>query len=253
MLDLLAQALELPGLGWLLASSFAAGLVRGFAGFGTALVFLPVAAQVVSPVWAVITMLIMDMIGPAPAIPRALREGHRKDLLRLLGGTALALPLGILMLVWLDPNVFKLLVGCVSLAMTGLLISGFRLKNEVSPRGVWGIGGAAGILGGSAGIPGPPVILFNMASSRPARVIRANTTSYLYFYDAMMLLGLLIAGRLTGLPIMIGLVITLPALAGNALGGWLFDPKHERLYRYVAYTIIAASALSALISAATSM
>lgn len=249
MPDLLAQALALPGLGWLVMIAFTAGLVRGFVGFGTALIFLPVAAQIIDPVWAVTVLIVMDLAGPAPAIPRALKDGHPKDLMRLVAGTALALPLGLIALFKVDPAVFKLVVSVVSLAMLTALMTGFRYRGFVTPRIVWATGGAAGLLGGAAGIPGPPVILLYMASSHPARVIRANSTAYLFFFDVMMLVGFLFAGRLAGMPLILGLLLMLPNLVGNLSGGAMFHPRYESLYRNVAYVIIAASSLSGLYAA----
>lgn len=246
MPDLLAQALALPGLGWLVIIAFVAGLVRGFAGFGTALVFLPVAAQIIDPVWAVTVLIVMDLAGPAPAIPRALKEGHPKDLLRLVVATALALPLGLTALFAVEPQVFKLAVSVISLLMLAALISGMRYRKAVTPPVVWTTGGIAGVLGGAAGVPGPPVILLYMASTHPARVIRANTTAYLFFFDVMMLVGFLVAGRLAGLPLILGFLVMVPNLLGNLVGGAVFRPEYESLYRRVAYLIIAASSLSGL-------
>ncbi|WP_424939389.1 sulfite exporter TauE/SafE family protein [Aliiroseovarius sp. S253] len=249
MPDLLIQALALPGLGWLLATAFTAGLVRGFAGFGTALIFLPVTAQIVDPVWAIAILIVMDLAGPAPAIPRALKDGHPRDLVRLTISMALTLPLGLFALFVVDPIVFKLAVSMVSLAMLAALVSGWRYQGQVTPKTVWATGGASGLLGGAAGIPGPPVILLYMASPHNPRVIRANITAFLFFYDVLMLGVFLALGKLLGMPLVLGLIAMLPNLAGNLLGGWIFNPAHEKLYRRVAYAIIAGSALSGLYAA----
>ena len=69
MPDALAAALAQPGLGWLICATFVAGMVRGFTGFGTALIFMPVAAQHLDPVWAVLTMVVMELFGPLPNLP----------------------------------------------------------------------------------------------------------------------------------------------------------------------------------------
>ncbi|MEL7116914.1 MAG: sulfite exporter TauE/SafE family protein, partial [Pseudomonadota bacterium] len=79
MIDLFQQALAAEGL-WLLAiGALLAGLVRGFSGFGTAMVYLPFAAEVFPPVWVLITLLVIDGLGPIPAVPRALRDGQPRD------------------------------------------------------------------------------------------------------------------------------------------------------------------------------
>lgn len=248
MMDALSQVFAIPGIGWLFAAAFVAGVVRGFAGFGTAMVFLPVAAQVVDPVWAIMVNMVMDGIGPLPAIPAALRNGHPRDLARLVVGTMVMLPVGLAVLFWIDPQVFKLGVSLVSLTMLVLLIGGLRYRGPMTPPLIYATGGLAGLLGGSVGIPGPPVILLYMASPHPAAVIRANNMAYLFFFDLLMIAGFLITGKLTYEPLMLGLVTALPYLLGNMLGWWIFRPGYERLYRMTAYLIIAASALSGLAS-----
>lgn len=248
---MLAQALALEGLGLVLLAAFVAGVVRGFAGFGTAMIFLPVAAIAVAPVWTITILIVMDIVGPMPAIPKALRDGHPRDLARLVAGMAVMLPLGFAVLFALPPEVFALGVSVISLGLLALLMAGVRYRGAMGPPLVFGTGGLAGFLGGAAGIPGPPVILLYMASPLPAQVIRANLTAFLFFFDLISLAGFAVSGRLDLLPVVVGLLCIVPSLAGNFLGGWIFRPGYERLYRGVAYAVIAASALRGLAAVMT--
>ncbi|MGR3637803.1 MAG: TSUP family transporter [Shimia sp.] len=242
----LPQALAFEGLAWVALAAFVAGIVRGFSGFGTALIYLPVAAQVMPPLWTILSLAAVDVIAPAVHIPSALRKGHPRDLMRLMGGVLLLLPVGLWVLMRVEPDVFRYAVSLLSLGMLVVLISWLRYRGTVTPSMVWGIGGAGGFLGGAAGVPGPPVILFYMASPHSASVVRANTTAYLYFYDLTLIGALLVLGGFDILAFVIGLALALPALAGNLLGAALFHPGRERLYRGVAYTIIAGAAISGL-------
>ena len=235
-----------PELLLLACAALTAGTVRGFAGFGTALIYLPIAGTVLDPVAAVVTLAIMDLLGPLPALRRAAPDTHRGDLTRLVVGTLVALPLGLAALFVLDPNVFRSIVSCVSLTMVCLLMLGWRYSGTLRPAAVFGTGVAAGFLGGIAGIPGPPVIFAYMASPHPARVIRANTTFYLFFYDCAALAMLLIAGRLAPELVITGFLLAVPNMVGNLLGTALFIPAYERLYRGVAYGLILVAALVGL-------
>ena len=60
-MEIIWQALSFDGLPLLIFAVMLAGLVRGFAGFGTALVFVPLAAMVVSPVWTIVIMFVFDV------------------------------------------------------------------------------------------------------------------------------------------------------------------------------------------------
>lgn len=246
MPETLSAALATPGLGWLVLAAFVAGTVRGFSGFGTALVFMPVAAQVLPPLWAIITVALMDVFGPVPNIPAALRKSDRGDLVRLLGATLLALPVGLWVLTMVAPDLFRTGVSLLSLGMLASLILGLRYHGTLGPKMVMGTGGAAGFLGGVAGLPGPPVILLYMASPNPVQVVRASIMAYLFFYDIVLMSVLAVQGDLMPVPAVLGLSMALPNLAGNLLGAAIFRPELDRIYRTVAYSIIAVSALSGL-------
>ncbi|WP_050929974.1 sulfite exporter TauE/SafE family protein [Aestuariivita boseongensis] len=246
MPEVLTQALALPGLGWLIAAALVAGIVRGFAGFGTAMVYLPVAGAYLDPFAALTTVIIMDLIGPLPGVPRALRERHPGDLGRLVSGLVIGLPLGVLTLSLISPDMFRYSVSFIALMLLALLITGFRYHGEMTPRLITGTGFLGGYLGGTAGLPGPPVIMLYMASSHPAPVVRATNTLYLLIFDFFLLGTFLVLGRLDFGFVGLGFVVMVPYLIGNVIGGALFRAEYEKLYRWVAYAIIAASALMGL-------
>lgn len=227
-------------------AAFAAGAVRGFTGFGTALIYLPMAAIILDPVSAIVTLVIMDLAGPVPVLAKTAKDTHPPDLGRLLAGVVVALPLGLMALFVLDPSVFRFLVSTVALIMLAGLVLGWRYQGQLRPRAVVGTGMAAGFLGGVAGLPGPPVIFFYMASTHPARVIRANTLFFLYGYDWIMLVMLAVAGRLESGPMLIGLGLIVPSMAGVLLGAWMFRPGYEKTYRAAAYFLIFCAAITGL-------
>ncbi|MFW2542602.1 TSUP family transporter [Primorskyibacter sp. 2E107] len=246
MPDLIAGVLHTQGLGWIALAAFLGGLVRGFAGFGTALVFLPVAAQFLTPFQSILALTFMDLIGPVPNLRRAWPQVEKGDLARLLIGTAVMLPVGLGVLSVVDAGVFRYAVSALALGMLLVLLGGLRYRGAVTRRMVIGIGGAAGFLGGVAGLPGPAVILFYMARPLAASVIRATTLFYLFCFDGLIIFGMGLFGRWESGAVVLGLCLAVPCMAGNWLGGALFRPSLEKAYRGLAYGLIALSALSGL-------
>lgn len=246
LIELLKEAWATPGLLFLVLAAFVGGLVRGFAGFGTALVFLPVAGKVLSPFEAILALTFMDLVGPLPVLRGAWGRVEKGDLSRLLLGTAVMLPVGLAVLGFVAPEVFRYAVSLLALGMLAILVSGLRYGGAVTRRMVLGIGGAAGFLGGVAGLPGPAVILFYMARPLEVAIIRATTLWYLFSFDLMIIAGMALFGRFEAEAVLLGLGLALPCMAGNMLGGWLFRPALEKPYRLVAYVLIGFSALSGL-------
>ncbi len=234
------------GLAVIIGAALLGGVVRGFSGFGTALVFLPIAAPYLGSFGALIALTCMDVFGPLPNLRRAWGHVDRADLTRLVLGCALTLPLGLWVLTRVPPEVFRYTVSVLSLSMLVILILGLRYSGQVRRGMVTAIGGAAGFLGGVAGLPGPAVILFYMSRTLPAAVIRATILLFLLAFDILIFGFLASMGRLTVATTALGLALAVPNLLGNWLGGWLFRPEHDRLYRGFAYAAIAAAALSGL-------
>lgn len=246
MLEALSTAWELPGLWFLALGALAAGLVRGFSGFGTAMVYLPVAAQVLGPFEALTTLMVKDLVAPLIHVPRALRDGHPGDVLRLAAGAVIAVPVGVWVLTLVAPEVFRWGVSVVALFMVVALISGLRYRGTLTKPMIFGTGAAGGFLAGSVGLPGPPVILLYMASSLPPAAIRANNMLYLILADIILLTVLWIKSLLVLSAVAIGVLMIVPYLAGNWIGGRIFRPEAEALYRRIAYVMIAISAVMGL-------
>jgi len=246
MPEAILAALAFDGLGWLIAGTFIAGVVRGFTGFGTALVYLPIAGQFMPPIWALTTLVVMDVFGPLPNLPRAARDGRMADVGLLLIGTLLALPVGLMVLYAVRPEVFRYAVSGVALVAPVLLASGLRYRGTPGKRLLLGTGAASGFLGGVAGLPGPPVILLYLASSGAAQAIRANIMMYLFAFDFALLALLGVQGRLEVLPVVLGLLLAVPNLLGNLAGAAMFRPDRQKIYRGAGYAITVAAAISGL-------
>ncbi len=246
MPDLIATALETEGL-WLIGFGAAlAGLVRGFTGFGTNVVFLPFAAQVLDPVSVLIALVVMDALGPIPAVPRALRDGEPPEVMRLCAGAVVGGIVGVFVLTSLSQDVFRYAVSIGGISILALVASGFRYRGEVDTKLTVAVGGLAGFLGGAIAAPGPVVIFFYFARPVVISVIRANILLFLLAFDLILVLIFAARGLFTVEPLMIGLAVLPIYLVALVVGSWVFDPGRERVYRWSAYAIITGAAINGL-------
>ncbi|MEO0401367.1 MAG: sulfite exporter TauE/SafE family protein [Pseudomonadota bacterium] len=246
MPDLVSAALAMPGLWWLVGAIVAAGLVRGFTGFGSAMIIMPAASSVLDPFAALAFLTVVELWGPLPNLRAALRDGTPGETLRMLVGAAIGLPLGLWALSHLDPAVFGWSVSVVVLVLLVLVMTGWRYSGSLGARGIFGVGTVGGFLGGISGLPGPPVIMLYMASARPIAVIRANFLMYLLGIDVLMVAVFVTFDLIDPPAIVMGLMCVPIYMIANVIGARLFDPGAERLFRAVAYVVIAASAILGL-------
>lgn len=243
-LSALAQALATEGLVWLALAVVFAGMVRGFTGFGSALVYLPIAAIFLPPTWVIASMISFSMFGPLPLLPRALRDADKPAVARLAVGAAIGIPLGVWLLTLLDPTMFRWLVSGIAVFTLLLLASGWRYGGAISAALAMGTGFLSGVLGGFVGLAGPPIILLYLSGTKAVSEIRAVILLFLFMTDIAVMLTFLYRDLITLEAFLIGVLLVPSYLIGGLLGQKLFNPAHERLFRGLAYAIILLAAIT---------
>src|SRR5499426_166645 len=85
------------------AIAFVSGTARGFSGFGSALIFMPLASSVAAPKLVAALLLIIDFVAAAPLLPNAWRQADRKATAVIVAGALIGVPIGTYMLTRLEP------------------------------------------------------------------------------------------------------------------------------------------------------
>ncbi|MEX0282309.1 MAG: sulfite exporter TauE/SafE family protein [Arenibacterium sp.] len=246
MPDVLVTVLAQPGLIWIALAMSVAGLVRGFSGFGSAMIIVPVTSAFTSPVAAITILILSDLLGVIPSAPGAWRDIDRGDLMRLLVGALISMPIGVWFLTSLDGDIFRWLVSVTVVLLLIAIIMGWRYRGRLTPPLVFGSGSVGGLMSGAFGIAGPPVIMLYMASTLPAKVVRATLMLYLVGIDILMIGYFASLGLLESVAVLTGLLMTVPYMTFNRIGAQLFRVGSEAQFRWVAYVIIAISAVVGL-------
>lgn len=246
MPEIVQGVLATPGLLWIASAFLAAGLVRGFTGFGTALIVMPVAAAFVPMPLAIALVMATGMASWPLIVPRAVREAERREVVLLAAAAAVTTPLGVWLLTWVDGNLLRWAVSLAAALTLAALVTGWRYHGKVHGAKLAAVGGAAGVLGGTTGLTGPPVILFYLASTRPAWIMRANTILFLALLDIAVIANMIWHGLIHWTVVPIALTLAVPYGSGILVGQKLFRPELERVYRLLAYSVIAVAILSGL-------
>jgi len=139
-----------PGLIWLLLAIGVAGIVRGFTGFGTALVFVPVAGIFLAPQTVVGVMTLTGIVSTFVLLPRAWRQADRREVGLLALAALLTVPFGLWLMQALEPVTIRWVVAAVAAITLGALVAGWRFSGLVSRPVLLIIGAMAGILSSAA-------------------------------------------------------------------------------------------------------
>lgn len=219
-----------------------AGLVRGFSGFGSALIYIPLMSAVYGPLIAAPTFVAADVVTGLTFLAGTWRMAHWREVMPMVIAAIFAVQLGTLVLQHTDPVILRWGLSALVLVAVATLASGWRYHGRPSIAVTIAVGLFAGILGGAAQISGPPIIVYWFGSGFPAEILRANFFAYFSIFSAASLATYAVHGLLSATTLAIAVFVTPMSIAGMMLGTRLFHFTTEKIYRRVGYIVALTSA-----------
>src|SRR5256885_679553 len=163
------------------AVAFVSGTARGFSGFGSALIFMPLASSIADPRLVAALLLIIDFVAAAPLLPGAWQKADRKATSIMVFGALIGVPIGTYFLSRLEPVTTRWIISVFVFALLLLLLSGWRYRGKDHASISIGIGSLAGFCSGLAQTGGPPIVGYWPGPPIPCVPSRAHT---LLFFGA---------------------------------------------------------------------
>jgi uncharacterized protein len=226
--------------------ALAAGLSRGFSGFGAALIFVPLASALVGPKLAAPILVIIDGIFASYLIPSAWKLGDRRDVSLMFMGALVGVPLGTIILTHYSPLTLRWLIALMAAAMLVLLASGWRYRGKPHALATVAVGSISGLFSGIAQIGGPPVVSYWMGTDTGHEKLRANIILY---FAASSILSVItyVWGALMSMETLEISLFAGPAYGiGTFMGSKLFGFASPAVFRISSLALIAFAVLASL-------
>jgi uncharacterized protein len=224
-----------------------AGMVRGFAGFGAAMVMTPAFSALYGPAIGIVLCMLLEIVVALPLLPRALQYVDWRRIGLLMVAAVVGAPLGNLVLTQVAPEPMRWAISAIVLGAVALLASGWRFHGQWRAPVTLGIGATSGFLNGLSGMAGPPIAFYYLAGNETATRVRANLTTYFIFVDLAALAVFLARGMVHADTAVLGLFLTPAVVAGGLLGERLFPLASEGFYRRLALCLLVGVAIGSLI------
>ncbi len=240
---------DLLSLPFLIAAAVAvvAGMVRGFAGFGAAMVMTPVFSALHGPAVGVALCLLLEIAVALPLLPGVVRLVDWRRIGLLLAGAVAGVPLGTLVLTGSEPEPMRWAISAIVLMAVVLLASGWRFGGRPRPTTTLAAGTSSGFLNGLAGMAGPPIAFYYLAGNESATRVRANLTTYFVFVDLAALSAFVVRDLVAWDTAVRAAFLSPAVMLGGVLGGLLFPLASERFYRRLALALLVGVAVGSLI------
>ena len=211
--------------------AIAAAMLRGFTGFGANLIWGPVLIFLWGPVEAVAIMGLTGLFASVQACIPEVRKANWSEITPIIIAAAVAGPLGVAVLLHLEPDQVRRAIGAFILIIAVILASGWKYKGRrgLTPKLV--TGGVAGGLAGFAGIGGPICVLYFMAAPGAAVTLRANNMISVSVLVPMVLVSLGVSGGIGIETLIRAAILFVPYSFGMWLGARLFHMIPKELFR----------------------
>jgi uncharacterized membrane protein YfcA len=246
ILALFTEAIADPRFPVAIGIAALSGLVRGFTGFGSALIYVPLISAVYSPRLAVPTLLLIDTVCGLPFLFGVFHHVNRGEVITTAIAGCLVLPLGMLALLWVDPLYLRWFISLLVLLGLVSLVSGWRYHGKPTLPASLAAGAMAGFGGGAAQIAAPPLLIFWLGGNNPAPTVRANIMAYFAIQGTLSIVLYAFNGLLNARALIVALTMGIPFIVALAAGAFYFHGSSDLLYRRAAYVIIAIAGLISL-------
>lgn len=220
------------------AVAFIAGVMRGFSGFGSALLIVPVASAFLGPQLAVPVVTVVHVVTSVQLMPRVMRDVEWSRVVPLSLAGCVTLPVGAWVLATGDPDALRKGISVLIIFFAFMMMRGWRYTGKINGWIMGAVGLVGGLVTGAASVGGPPVVTFLMAGPFTAAQNRASIIVYFLFVQivaiAMYWIGGLLIAQIIG-----GCLLIMPTLmTGMWIGQRMFTTASEAGFRRIALTFL---------------
>jgi uncharacterized membrane protein YfcA len=227
---------------------FVAAMMQIVAGFGFALLGVPLMTLAIDPKIAVVVSALTGVFVTTWQAVRSRADADRQLVRRLTLAAYVGMPFGLLVFIEVNDDVLRLLLGVAVLIAVVMLALRLNM-HHARPRFDYAAGFVSGVLNTSLSTNGPPLVFALQARQLSAETFRATITMVFALSNVLGLALFVASGRVTrdGL---VASAITIPAMIlGQSVGFPLRKHIHGERFRYLVLVLMTGAAISAIVNA----
>ena len=207
------------------------GFLRGFIGFGSGLLMVPILSYFYSPVFAMVFNIVIEIPATIYLTFVGAKKCNFKEISPMMFAMMLTIPFGTVFLVSVDEQVIKILMSVLLIFFVILIASGWRLKTTVT-KYILILGGIiSGLMQGATGMGGPPYVTVLLSKNDSDEVARANILVITSGLVISAIISLYFFGLFTKNILLTGAITAPIYVFSTYLGTRFFNVSGNKYYR----------------------
>ena len=150
------------------------GIIRGFIGFGPALITIPIFAYLYSPAEALVLQVIMEIPSTFYLTRLAIKTCNFRTVLPTFISMIFFIPVGMFLVVSINPTLMRVFISIVVIVLVIILALNLKLEKLINQKIMITSGALGGFLQGLAGMGGPPIVTILVARNDSDNETRGN-------------------------------------------------------------------------------
>ena len=223
-----------------------AGIIRGFTGFGSALLAVPALATIYGPVEAVVIEVLIEIPVCLTLLHTAIKRSERQTIFPMIAMFIVFVPVGALLLTITNPATVKVLISLFVLAALALIWQQPRVTRIFSPKFNYIVGAISGITQGLTGMAGPLFATALIARGDSSTCTRANISALALAIIFLSVASFALVGLITKTLVLYAILASPAIMLGVWIGSFLFSRFGELKLRVVILYFLAFTALITL-------
>jgi uncharacterized membrane protein YfcA len=227
---------------------FFAAFVQIIAGFGFALLSVPLMTLVIEPKLAVVVSSLTGVFVTGWQAYCSRDDADKVLAKRMLIGAYVGMPLGLVVLLTVNDDVLRLLLGATVLVAVVLLAMRVNLDHS-GPRLDYGAGFLSGVLNTSLSTNGPPLVFALQARQLSAVTFRATISMVFALCNILGLALFIGSGQVTRNGLVTAAVTTPAMFVGQLLGYPIRQHVDGEGFRWLVLVLLAGAAITLIAKA----
>ena len=225
------------------------GLLRGFIGFGSGLLMVPILSYFYSPIFAMVFNIVIEIPATIYLTFVGAKKCNFKEISPMMFTMMLTIPFGTVFLVSIDEQVIKILMSILLIFFVILIAIGWRIKATIT-RYVLVLGGIiSGLMQGATGMGGPPYVTVLLSKNDSDEVARANILVITSGLVISAIISLYYFGLFTKNIFLTGIVTAPIYVFSTYLGSKFFNHSGNKYFRNSSLIALGVVGIATLIGA----
>ncbi len=227
---------------------FAGGIVRGYTGFGSGLVMVPLFSLMWSPVDAVATTCGLGLFAAGQLAISSAKFTNWREVSPMIAALLAITPVGTYFLVSLDPDIVKKVIAGLVLFVTAISLRGWQYSG---PRGVipgFIAGSIGAFINGLAAVGGPAIVLYFISLPDEVKIQRSNIATIASLMGLAVFSFTFLSGHVGPDVWWHILLFAIPYMLTTWVGMYLFKRLPGVAFRLIVLWVLAAISVAILLA-----